>query len=339
MNTKDYYQTILYKDGTKYSGEVKNRVPHGKGSYTNKEGAKYYGEWKNGSMDGSGVFIYKGRALEEDSYNHWSYFSDFLKIHRTLGSVSSPFDGTKYEGEWKEGKRDGQGTLTWPVWVSGFHEEYIGEWKNDKMCGYGICSYNSGSEYKGEYKDNKRHGQGTMTICMDESGCADGAKYEGEWKEGLRDGQGTLTFEDGAKYVGEWKKGERDGQGTLTWADGRKYIGQWKDDERNGNGSFTSKTGAKYIGKYLNGLPSGYGILISQDGIRLEGIFEDGSLKKQYNLSSKNFISSQLKSNKRRIEPDGGGVGYETFETLTERFESNEKILLSIYLKENRDFF
>ena len=36
-------------------------------------------------------------------------------------------DGKKYEGEWKDGKRNGQGTFTYPD----DGRKYVGEWKGD----------------------------------------------------------------------------------------------------------------------------------------------------------------------------------------------------------------
>ena len=87
------------------------------------------------------------------------------KRHQGIMAYS---DGAKYEGEWKDGKRHGQGTLTW----------------------------SDGSSYVGEWNNGKKHDQGTYTW-------SDGRKldywnlsrntYEGEWNNG----QGTLTFSDG----------------------------------------------------------------------------------------------------------------------------------------------
>ena len=57
-------------------------------------------------------------------------------------------DGNSYEGEWKDGKYDGQGTYTYP----------------------------DGWKYVGKYKDGKEHGQGTFTLPI-------GEKYVGEFKE------------------------------------------------------------------------------------------------------------------------------------------------------------
>ena len=68
-------------------------------------------------------------------------------------------NGEKYVGEYKDGKKHGQGTYTYGK----------GKWEGDK--------------YVGEFKDGKHHGKGTYTFH-------DGGKYVGEWKDGIR-GNGT----------------------------------------------------------------------------------------------------------------------------------------------------
>ena len=98
------------------------------------------------------------------------------------------WEGEKYVGEYKDGKRNGQGTYTWT----------------------------SGDKYVGEFKDDRKHGQGTYTY-------ANGNKYVGEWKDDLFNGQGTYTSSDGTVYVGEFKN---DGFWDLTVydKDGRKLL-------------------------------------------------------------------------------------------------------------------
>ncbi|SVB23450.1 uncharacterized protein METZ01_LOCUS176304 [marine metagenome] len=99
--------------------------------------------------------------------------------------------------------------------------KYVGNWKNGKEHGHGTSTYPDGRKYVGEYKDGDPNGQGTFTY-------PDGEKYEGEWKDGKPNGQGTRTFTNGYKYVGEFKDGEYHGQGTYTNPDGSKYVGDYK---------------------------------------------------------------------------------------------------------------
>ena len=85
---------------------------------------------------------------------------------------SFDYPDKKYSGEWKDGKRHGQGTLTSPDGA-----KYVGEWKDGKFHGQGTATYASGSKYVGEFKDGKRHGQGTYTFV-------DGTVDKGIWENG-----------------------------------------------------------------------------------------------------------------------------------------------------------
>ena len=125
----------------------------------------------------------------------------------------------EYEGEYKDGLRDGQGTLTY---ADG--RMYVGEFKDGLKHGQGTYTWADGGHYVGEFFLDKRHGQGKMIY-------ANGDLYEGEFKYDQRDGQGTYTWANGAQYVGEFKDGNFHGQGTLTYSDGTKKEGIWKDDK------------------------------------------------------------------------------------------------------------
>ena len=53
--------------------------------------------------------------------------------------------------------------------------EYVGEYKDGKKHGQGTYTWFDGGIYVGKWKDGKEHGQGTYTFH-------DGRKYVGEWK-------------------------------------------------------------------------------------------------------------------------------------------------------------
>ncbi len=80
--------------------------------------------------------------------------------------------GNEYVGEWKYGKRHGQGTFT-----SARGKKYVGEWKGGKPHGQVTLTYADGRKYVGEWKDGKRHGYGTFTR-------ANGRIIEGIWENG-----------------------------------------------------------------------------------------------------------------------------------------------------------
>jgi hypothetical protein len=49
------------------------------------------------------------------------------------------------------------------TWADG--DQYVGEWKDGKKHGQGTYTYANGNKYVGEVKDDKRHGQGTETYA------------------------------------------------------------------------------------------------------------------------------------------------------------------------------
>jgi hypothetical protein len=104
-------------------------------------------------------------------------------------------NGNKYVGRFKDGRPDGQGTMTYDAGGLAEDSEYVGQWKN-----------------------GKREGQGTWTYGWDFTG-DEGGKYVGQWKDDKREGQGTLTEADGHKYVGQWKDDKRY-EGTVYNPDG-----------------------------------------------------------------------------------------------------------------------
>ena len=67
-------------------------------------------------------------------------------------------DGSRYEGDWKDGSRRGQGTHIFPD-----DRKYEGAFKNGKAGGQGTMTYPNGMKYVGDWKNGKQNGQGTVT--------------------------------------------------------------------------------------------------------------------------------------------------------------------------------
>ena len=60
-------------------------------------------------------------------------------------------------------------------------DKYVGEWKDSKRNGQGTYTYADGDKYVGEYKDNEFHGQGTYT--WPDGHKESGLYYDGELLE------------------------------------------------------------------------------------------------------------------------------------------------------------
>jgi hypothetical protein len=123
----------------------------------------------------------------------------------------------KYVGEFKDGRRHGQGTLYLPL-----HRVLTGTWRDDEIV------------------------EGTATF-------ADGTRYTGTWEFGFRHGKGELEYPDGRKYVGYFHAGNKHGKGKMFYPDGRVYTGEFKAGERTGHGTLIYPDGRKKTGRFLNG--------------------------------------------------------------------------------------
>ncbi|NUM34683.1 MAG: hypothetical protein HUU50_09070 [Candidatus Brocadiae bacterium] len=124
---------------------------------------------------------------------------------------------------------------------------YEGEIKDGKRNGYGIFYYLNGNQYEGEWKDDKRNGYG-IEYKHDILNI-----YQGEWKDDKRNGYGIEYSFDHLTYEGEWKDDKKNGHGIEYYTNGEKYEGEIKDNRRNGHGTYYYANGGKYEGNWING--------------------------------------------------------------------------------------
>ena len=102
-----------------------------------KNGDKYRGMFKDGRPCGSGVMKYN--------------FS-------IPGPNGSDHEEATYEGQFKAGKREGLGTMTWAD-----HSVFVGVWKND-MRHKGEIKFSNGNCYRGEFQNDQLHGNGKLLM-------------------------------------------------------------------------------------------------------------------------------------------------------------------------------
>jgi hypothetical protein len=101
--------------------------------------------------------------------------------------------GNRYEGEMKDGKEHGKGTMDY---ASG--DRYTGIWVNGNRTGQGVYNFASSNRYEGQFKDNKKHGKGTLVWGPNSQ--SPGDKYVGDWIDGNMTGYGVYTSDDGDRY-------------------------------------------------------------------------------------------------------------------------------------------
>jgi hypothetical protein len=150
-----------------------------------------------------------------------------------------------YNGTWRDGKRDGPGTMSYHNYRDpNITDMYNGEWKDDKQNGQGkmmfYAKYNETLPdtfyYEGEWKDNKENGKGRHIW-------ENGDYYETKWEDGdaATDGKLRMTLENGDIYEGQvhnydvgddWDPKLPNGKGKMIYTDGTVYDGEWENGER-----------------------------------------------------------------------------------------------------------
>ena len=175
-------------------------------------------------------------------------------------------DGTRYEGTFLNGMRDGMGKF--------YQEEHVyeGEWKSDMAFGKGLLLLSDGAKYEGYFKDGRFNGLGTYYY-------SDGSRYEGFFVNDIREGRGSFYTPDNDCYEGEWKDDVLVGVVSVNFANGDKYIGEIKDGLMNGKGTYYCSDGQRYEGEWDNGARNGKGKIFFPDGSWYEAMFKDDEVQ------------------------------------------------------------
>lgn len=174
------------------------------------------------------------------------YLSVAGEIRRKIGREVYD-NGTEYEGEWRDNKRDGSGKLFFPN-----GDIFDGLWEKDKRHGEGKITFANGDVFEGTWRDRYDNATiyGTMTYI-------NGDVYKGFWDEDLQKPveNGVMTYRNKDIYDGLWKDGKREGWGILTFANGDVYKGDWKNDTPQ-NGKLINKAGLTiYKGEFSENKP------------------------------------------------------------------------------------
>lgn len=141
-------------------------------------------------------------------------------------------DGSEYEGDVKDGQRDGYGTYT----HSG--DAYVGEWKNGCPHGKGKYTFHNCESYEGDYVNGQRFGRGIYTY-------KDGTIYEGDYANGVQEGKGVIRYKvSGHVYEGDFRNNMLCGQGVMKYSDGRVYSGELRQGVFHGLGVMKAADGS-----------------------------------------------------------------------------------------------
>jgi len=193
----------------------------------------------------------------------------------------------KYEGEFSEGLKQGEGTY---VWENG--DKYRGHFAADRPDGKGHYEFANGDTYQGDVQMGVIVGRGSYTTKGGDvfegsfangkpNGVgiyrfASGDRYEGEMAAGVMQGRGRYYTKSGDRVEAPFVDGKPQGKGVYYFSNGDRYEGDITAGELTGKGAYFYASGMKYEGDVRRGRPEGQGTFWFLDGTRFEGAFEGG---------------------------------------------------------------
>lgn len=245
-----------------YDGAEKDGRRHGYGSCLYEMGDRYTGDWEDGQRHGFGRLDFK-------------------------------ITGNYFEGNWKNGRQDGNG-----VWRFSDGVSYDGEWIQGVAQAGGMWIFADGTTQVHTSDEDTNlpnltyiNYKGTCTIPTHdalgkfEEGSdplvwiyPNGSRYIGDWKGTLEHGRGVWQCVCGCEYHGSMKDGREHGEGVWHYRSGNKLTGTWKEGRAMGHGVLLFHTGREYSGNWISGKADGPGTMTFTNGNHYTGIWRGGKL-------------------------------------------------------------
>ncbi len=138
------------------------------------------------------------------------------KLYNLTDDTGQPFD---YEGEIKNGKPNGKGTVRYKN--GSFCE---GTLVDGHLNGYCECGFSSGDRFMGNTRKDRMNGQGKYIF-------KNGNRYEGNFVEDRMEGKGKLTFPNGEYFTGNFSNDLPYGPIEYHDVNGRIITGTYKDGQ------------------------------------------------------------------------------------------------------------
>ncbi len=218
------------------------------------DGSIYRGAMRGSSLHGRGEYISK-------SFKYEGEFNDGLKQGQ---GVYVWENGDRYEGPFTEDRPNGRGTYRF---ANG--DAYEGEVKSGVIVGRGTYAAKGGDVFEGSFVGGKPDGIGVYRF-------ASGDRYEGEIAQGKLQGRGRYYSRSGDRIEAPFVDGKAQGIGVYRFSNGDRYEGEIIGGALSGQGAYYYASGLKYEGEVRLGQPQGKGVFWFLDGSRFEGAFENG---------------------------------------------------------------
>ena len=271
--------TVDMGGGEKYEGDMKAGLFDGRGTYTYVSGATYVGEWKNGGRHGQGVLV----AKKGDKYDPQANFNKPWSRNTPFAMLVNMAESDRYEGEWKDNRRHGQG-----VYQFSNGDRYIGEFREDRFEGQAKFFYaNGATPVSGTWANNKFVAAAAQPATSPDGVVQLGnTTWNGRISMKVKVGAEEVKFVGQVKFMpgGEFKimggqvsnaQGEthsledpRERELPIAWGWRQQGSKVWI-------GQYANKQGDLDQANVLTATLSGANLVVDLDGARLD-VFKDG---------------------------------------------------------------
>lgn len=225
--------SILFKDGTRYSGKCSNSGIEGYGCMEYLDGDKYTGNFEKGKRNGNGVYVWKsGDKYDGVWKNDQMYGQGIYKYSKGI-KASGMFEKNKFiEGNYKLKNKFGKYVFTIKNGKAIFVHMILKDGTNFKgyikggiLNGKAHIKYKNGDTYDGNIKDGKKSGKGLYEW-------KNGAGYDGKWENDQMSGHGLYRYPSKSKGLsleGTFKRGKPIGKCKYTTDMYNEYTTEWKN--------------------------------------------------------------------------------------------------------------
>ncbi len=200
--------TYKWTSGATYTGQFQNGNRNGYGQYNFNNNDIYVGEWQNNERHGYGVYFYYKDPAGYKSYSgEWvgglrSGIGIMLFVDESITPRFGIWKNNAFVNKYEDlGCLEGDCYQGYGIYVWNDGSRYEGNFKEGKRDGEGIYYYAKGSKYIGDQMNGERHGWGTYYYPS-------GGKYSGEWVKEVREGKGTMYSQGQIFQKGKFLKGE-----------------------------------------------------------------------------------------------------------------------------------
>ncbi len=139
-----------FANGDRYEGQMDNGKMSGRGSMYYADGSRYEGEWKEGFRSGMGSMSYMDGEQISGQWERDQYLADWGRL-AFEGDTASLRNCNLVHCDTGKGKysyRDGS--------------RYVGDFRDGRPSGVGTVYYTGGDRYEGGWKPHAPHGKGVM---------------------------------------------------------------------------------------------------------------------------------------------------------------------------------